>query len=150
LLKNNVKYQGQGHNVKGLNLSNIVCEYEVNLLTNKKVIRGKQNFTANCKRRRTKKHPPAQTDSPIYKPNFSLNTPAKNQLNSKLAFHVEYIKVIDNMSKTFKMPLCVTLRDHPLHNEHSLKRFSSCFLFLDKTFVIFTYIAAKLMLNSTS
>jgi len=29
---------------KGLHLSNNVCEYEVNRLTNEKVIRGKQNF----------------------------------------------------------------------------------------------------------
>ena len=41
-------YEGQGHNVaclwKGLELSKNVCEYEVNWLTNEKVIRGKQNF----------------------------------------------------------------------------------------------------------
>ena len=44
--------EGQGHNdaclLKGLSLSNNVCEYEVNRLTNEKVIRGKQNFKANC------------------------------------------------------------------------------------------------------
>ena len=38
----------EGHNVayqcKGLNQSNIVCEYEINLLTNEKVITEKQNF----------------------------------------------------------------------------------------------------------
>jgi len=42
----------EGHNVayqcKGLNQSNIVCEYEVNRLTNEKVIRRKLNFNANC------------------------------------------------------------------------------------------------------
>ena len=44
--------EGQGHNVvrvwKGLDLSNNVSQYEVKRLTNKKVIRGKQNFNANC------------------------------------------------------------------------------------------------------
>ena len=44
--------EGQGHNAaclqKGLSLSNNVCEYEVNRLTNDKVIRGKQNSKANC------------------------------------------------------------------------------------------------------
>jgi len=38
----------EDHNVtyqcKGLDQSNIVCEYEVNLSTNKKVITEKQNF----------------------------------------------------------------------------------------------------------
>ena len=42
----------EGHNVayqcKGLNQSNIVCEYEVNLLTNEKVRTEKQNFNTNC------------------------------------------------------------------------------------------------------
>ena len=38
---------------KGLDLSNNVCEYEVNQLTNEKVIRGKRNFNANCLRRQT-------------------------------------------------------------------------------------------------
>jgi len=47
LLKNNVKCQGH-LNVKVimlclLNLGNNVCEYEVNPLTNEKVIRGKPN-----------------------------------------------------------------------------------------------------------
>jgi len=32
---------------KGLDLNNIVCEYEVNRFPNEKVIRGKQNFIAN-------------------------------------------------------------------------------------------------------
>ena len=36
--------EGQCHN----DLSNNVCEYEVNQLTIEKVIRGKQNFNANC------------------------------------------------------------------------------------------------------
>jgi len=44
--------EGQGHNAaclwKRLDLSNKVSEYEVNQLINEKVIRGKQNFTANC------------------------------------------------------------------------------------------------------
>ena len=48
LLKNNVKWQGH-LKVKVIllhvcDLSNNVCEYEVNRLTNEKVIRGKQNF----------------------------------------------------------------------------------------------------------
>ena len=38
MLKDNVDYQGQGHNAtcwwKGYDLSNNVCEYEVNRLTN--------------------------------------------------------------------------------------------------------------------
>ena len=42
----------ESHNVayqyKGLNQSNIVCEYEVNLLTNEKVMTEKQNFNTNC------------------------------------------------------------------------------------------------------
>ena len=42
----------EGHNVayqcKGLGQSNIVCEYEVNLSTNEKVITEKQNFNTNC------------------------------------------------------------------------------------------------------
>ena len=44
--------EGQGHNDaclwKGLDLSNIVCEYEVNRLTNKKGISGNWNFNVNC------------------------------------------------------------------------------------------------------
>ena len=36
--------EGQCHN----DLSNNVCEYEVNQLTIEKVIRGKQNLNANC------------------------------------------------------------------------------------------------------
>ena len=42
----------EGHNVayqcKGLDQSNIVCEYEVNLSTNEKDITEKQNFNTNC------------------------------------------------------------------------------------------------------
>ena len=42
----------EGHNVayqcKGLNQSNIVCEYEINLSTNEKIIIEKQNFKTNC------------------------------------------------------------------------------------------------------
>ena len=41
-----------GHNVayqcEGLDQSNIVCEYEVNLSTNEKVITEKQNIYTNC------------------------------------------------------------------------------------------------------
>ena len=48
----NVSLPFEGHNVayqcKDLDQSNIVCEYEVNRLTNEKVIRGKQNFNSNC------------------------------------------------------------------------------------------------------
>ena len=33
---------------KGLDQSNIVCEYEVNLSTNEKVITEKHNFNTNC------------------------------------------------------------------------------------------------------
>jgi len=49
--------KGESHSaaclLNGLHLSNNVCEYEVNQLTYEKVIRGKQNFNANCLRRRT-------------------------------------------------------------------------------------------------
>ena len=42
----------EGHNMacqyKGLDQSNIVCEYEVTLSTNEKVISEKQNFNTNC------------------------------------------------------------------------------------------------------
>ena len=42
----------EGHNVayqyKGLDQSNIVCEYEVNLSTNEKVITEKQKIITNC------------------------------------------------------------------------------------------------------
>ena len=42
----------EGHSVayqcKGLNQSNVVCEYDVNMSTNEKVIREKRNFNANC------------------------------------------------------------------------------------------------------
>ena len=34
--------------LKRVDLSYNMCEYEVNLLTYEKVIRGKQNFNANC------------------------------------------------------------------------------------------------------
>jgi len=46
-------------------LSNNVCEYEVNRLTNAKVIRGKLNFNA------------AARVSPIYKPKLLFLNPAK-------------------------------------------------------------------------
>ena len=49
LIKNNVKCQG--HNAaclrKGIDLSNNVCEYEVNRLINEKVNRGNRNFNAS-------------------------------------------------------------------------------------------------------
>jgi len=42
----------EGHYVayqcKGLDQSNIMCEYEVSLSTNEKVISEKQNFNTNC------------------------------------------------------------------------------------------------------
>jgi len=42
----------EGHTVeyqcKSLNQSNSVCEYEVNLSTNEKVISEKENFNTNC------------------------------------------------------------------------------------------------------
>ena len=48
----NVSLPFEGHNVayqcKGLDLSNIVCEYEVNPFTNEKVIGGKRKLYANC------------------------------------------------------------------------------------------------------
>jgi len=49
----NVSLPFEGHNVayqcKGsLNQSNIMCEYEVNLSTNGKIIIEKQNFKTNC------------------------------------------------------------------------------------------------------
>ena len=45
------KSEGQGHNAclwNGLELSNILCEYEVNRLTNEKVIKAKWNLNASC------------------------------------------------------------------------------------------------------
>mgnify|MGYP006890309192 FL=1 len=48
----NVSLPFEGHIVayqcRGLDQSNIVCEYEVNLQTNEKVITKKQNFNTNC------------------------------------------------------------------------------------------------------
>ena len=49
----NVSIPFEGHTVKyqckGLDQSNFVCEYEVNLSTNEKVIiTEKQNFNTNC------------------------------------------------------------------------------------------------------
>jgi len=48
----NVFLPFEGHNVayqsKGVDQSNIVCEYEVNLSTNEKVINEKQNLNTNC------------------------------------------------------------------------------------------------------
>jgi len=48
----NVFLPFKGHNLayqcNGLDQSNIVCEYEVNLSTNGKVITEKQNFNTNC------------------------------------------------------------------------------------------------------
>jgi len=45
----------EGHNVayqcKRPDQSNIVCEYEVNRLTNETIIRGKRNFNANNNKR---------------------------------------------------------------------------------------------------
>ena len=49
----NVSLPFEGHNVayqcKGLDQSNIVCEYEENLSTNEKVITEKQNFNTIVK-----------------------------------------------------------------------------------------------------
>jgi len=62
--------EGQGHNAaclwKGHDLSNNVCEFEINQLTNEKLFRGKRNFYANCFR-------------PIYKPKISHKKSAKKQ-----------------------------------------------------------------------
>ena len=48
----NVSLPFEGHNVEyqceGLDHSNIVCEYEVNLSTNEMVITEKQNLNTNC------------------------------------------------------------------------------------------------------
>jgi len=41
--RHNVAYRS-----KGLDKSNIACEYEVNLSTNEKVITEKQKFNTNC------------------------------------------------------------------------------------------------------
>jgi len=38
----------EGHNVAYQCKGNNVCEYEVNWLTNEKVIRGKRNYNTNC------------------------------------------------------------------------------------------------------
>jgi len=49
--------EGQGHNDAclwtGDDLNNNVCEYEVNQLTNEKLLEEKLNFNANCLRRQT-------------------------------------------------------------------------------------------------
>ena len=54
MLKNNAEYQGRlkvnvniNMLVKSLDKSYNVCEYEVNRLTNEKVIRGKRNLNEN-------------------------------------------------------------------------------------------------------
>ena len=61
--------EGQGRNAACLwkvhDLSNNVCEYEVNLLTNEKVIRGNRNFNKNCLRCRTNNHPPTRIHQSI-------------------------------------------------------------------------------------
>ena len=48
----NVFLTFDGHNAeyqcKGLDQSNIVCAYKVNLSTNEKVITEKQNFNTSC------------------------------------------------------------------------------------------------------
>jgi len=48
----NVSLHFKGHNgayqCYGLDQSNSVCAYEVNLSTNEKVITEKQNFNTNC------------------------------------------------------------------------------------------------------
>jgi len=48
----NVFLPFESHNVayqcKGLDQSNSVCEYEVNMLTNENIITEKQNFDTNC------------------------------------------------------------------------------------------------------
>ena len=60
--------------IKGLDLSNIVCEYEVNRLTNEQVIRGKRNFNATDVDRRTSRpnHPHGlqQSISRIFSPKY--------------------------------------------------------------------------------
>ena len=47
-----LQFKCQGHNDackwKGHDSSNNVSKYEINRLTNEKVIRGKQNFNTNC------------------------------------------------------------------------------------------------------
>jgi len=50
VVKQTVKCQGhlKVNVIIGLDLSNNVCEYEVNRLTNEKGIRGKRNCNANC------------------------------------------------------------------------------------------------------
>jgi len=68
LLKNNVKCQGHLKvKVIMLHVCEHVCEYDVNLLTNEKVIRGKRNFNSNCYRRRmTTRHPLARQHVTIF------------------------------------------------------------------------------------
>ena len=54
--------EGQGDNDeclwKGHDLSNNLCEYEVNPLPNEFYLRGKRNFNGNCLRRRAAAQPP--------------------------------------------------------------------------------------------
>ena len=51
-------------------------EYEVNWLTNEKIIGGKRNTCLHAR-------PPTLTDSHIYKPKFSSKNQAKNRLKTK-------------------------------------------------------------------
>ena len=48
----NVSLLFEGHNVaypcKGLDQSNIVCEYKVNFTSNEKIITERQNINTNC------------------------------------------------------------------------------------------------------
>jgi len=43
-----IEHDGNVDQCKGLDQSNIVCEYEVNLSTNEKVITEKQNINTKC------------------------------------------------------------------------------------------------------
>ena len=71
--------EGQGHNDaclwKGDDLNNKVCEYEVNPLTNEKLLEENETLTPIVYEAR---RPPKEPDSTIYKSKFSLKNPAKN------------------------------------------------------------------------
>ena len=80
LLKNNVRCQGHLKVnvamllVKGHDLRYTVCEYEVNRLTNEKVITGKRDVNANCLRRRPPNRPDGFTNLLLSIKGYLLNT----------------------------------------------------------------------------
>ena len=83
--------EGQGHNVacllKGHDLSNNACEYEVNQLTNEKVTRGKRNLNRNCLKRQPPTHPTTRPDG------FTNLKMKKTKQNHPFSFKTHQLKV---------------------------------------------------------